>query len=142
MMKSNSRALRAMGLVPVLALGAVLLASCEHDKEGSQVFSTSSPAAPASSGSSLNPTSGSWTGTSGPGRRESRLSLNESEGSVSGTLKWPSQTLSVTGTHSGALVRVQISCGDTWRMTYNGTKLTGTGYQADGSTYGVNFKRE
>ena len=141
-MKGNSRALRAMGLVLVSALGVVFFAACEHDKDGAQVVTSFSPTASLPSGSSKNPVTGKWTGGSGPGRKESILSLNERDGAVSGTLKWPDQIQSVTGTHSGALVRVEISCGDTWRMSYNGTKLSGTGYQRNGDTYGVNFKRE
>ena len=50
--------------------------------------------------------------------------------------------MSVTGTHSGVLVRVQLSNGDFWKMSYNGTKLTGTGQQENGDTYGINFKRK
>ena len=140
--KNTTPAFRALGLILVSALGIVLLASCEHDKDGNQVVTSLTPTAASPSGSSSKPTTGKWTGTSGPERQESTLSLNENEGAVSGTLKWPHQTQSVTGTHSGALVRVQISCGDTWRMSYSGAKLTGTGYRENGDTYGINFKRE
>jgi hypothetical protein len=141
-MKSDILALRALGLVMVSVLGVVLLASCEHDKEGNEVYTPLSPTASQPSGSSRNPTTGHWTGTSGPGRQSSSLTLNENEGAVSGTLKWPNQTMSVTGTHSGALVRVQISCGDTWNMSYNGSELSGTGQQESGDTYGIKFKRK
>jgi hypothetical protein len=140
--KSTTFAFRALGLILVSAFGVVLLASCEHDKDGNQVVTSLTPTAASPSGSSSKPTTGNWTGTSGSERQKSTLTLNESEGAVSGTLKWPHQTQSVTGTHSGALVRVQISCGDTWRLSYSGTKLTGTGYQENGDTYGINFKRE
>ena len=141
-MEKNIPALRALGLLLVSALGIALLASCEHDKDGNQVVTTSTPTLAAPSGSSSNPTTGHWTGTSGPGRKESTLTLRESENAVSGTLKWPNQTMSVTGTHSGALVRVQISCGDSWNMTYNGSELSGSGQQGNGDTYGIKFKRE
>ena len=141
-MKSNIPAMRALGLVFISALGIILLASCEHNEDGNEVYTPLSPSASQPSGSSRNPTTGQWTGTSGPGKKKSSLSLNESEGAVSGTLKWPDQTMSVTGTHSGALVRVQISCGDSWRMTYNGSELSGSGQQANGDTYSVNFKRK
>ena len=141
-MKSNIPAMRALGLVLVSALGVILLASCEHDKEGNEVYTPLTPTASQPSGSSRNPTTGHWTGTSGPGGKKSSLTLDETEGAVSGTLKWPNQTMSVTGTHSGALVRVQISCGDNWRMTYNGSELSGTGEQESGDTYGIKFKRE
>lgn len=140
--KSTTFAFRALGLILVSAFGVVLLASCEHDKDGNQVVASLTPTAASPSGSSSKPTTGKWTGTSGPERQESTLSLNESEGAVSGTLKWPHQTQSVTGTHSGALVRVQLSNGDFWKMSYSGTKLTGTGEQENGDTYGINFKRE
>ncbi len=141
-MKINFLALRALGLVLISAFGVALLTSCEHDKDGNEVYMTPSPTAEQPSGSSRNPTSGQWTGVSGPGRQDSSLSLSESEGAVSGTLKWPHQTMSVTGTHSGVLVRVQLSNGDFWKMSYNGTKLTGTGQQENGDTYGINFKRK
>ena len=141
-MKSFTTALRALGLGLASALSVILLASCEHDKDGNEVYTPLSPTASTTSGSSKNPTTGHWTGTSGPGRQSSSLTLHESESAVSGTLKWPNQTMSVTGIHSGALVRVQISCGDTWRMSYDGAKLTGTGYKESGDTYGVMFKRE
>ena len=141
-MKSSIPAIPTLGLVLVSALGVALLASCEHNEDGNEVYTPLSPTASQPSGSSRNPTTGHWTGTSGPGRKKSSLTLNESEGAVSGTLKWPDQTLSVTGTHSGALVRVQISCGDNWRMTYNGSELSGSGEQENGDTYSVNFKRE
>ncbi len=140
--KSTAPAFRVLGLILVSAFGIVLLASCEHDKDGNQVVTSLTPTAASPSGSSSKPTTGKWIGTSGPERQDSTLSLNESEGAVSGTLKWPHQTQSVTGTHSGALVRVQISCGDTWQMSYNGTKLTGSGRQENGDTYSLNFKRE
>lgn len=141
-MKGDSRTVRIIGLVLVSALGVVFFAACEHDKDGAQVVTSFSPTALEPSGSSKDPATGRWTGVSGPGRKESVLSLNERDGAVSGTLKWPGQTQSVTGTHSGALVRVEISCGDIWRMSYNGSKLSGTGYQRNGDTYGVNLKRE
>ena len=140
--KSRTPAWQALGLILASALGVAILASCEHDTDGNQVVTTSTPTASQPSGSSRNPTTGNWTGTSGPGRKSSSLTLNESEGAVSGTLKWPDQTLSVTGTHSGALVRVQISCGDSWNMTYNGSELSGSGQQGNGDTYGIKFKRE
>ena len=121
-MKDHLPALRALCLVLSSMLGIALLASCEHDKDGNQVVTSLTPTAEQPSGSSLT--------------------LNESEGAVSGTLKWPHQTMSVTGTHSGVLVRVQLSNGDFWKMSYSGTKLTGTGEQENGDTYGINFKRE
>ena len=140
--KSNVLVFRALGLILASALGLILLASCEHDKDGNQVVTSFTPTAASPSGSSRNPTTGHWTGTSGPKRQSSNLTLNENEGAVSGTLKWPNQTMSVTGIHSGALVRVQISCGDTWSMTYNGTELSGTGQQESGDTYGIMLKRK
>ena len=141
-LKDHPPALRALCLVLSSMLGIALLASCEHDKDGNQVVTSLTPTAEQPSGSSRNPTTGHWTGVSGPGRQDSSLTLNESEGAVSGTLKWPHQTMSVTGTHSGVLVRVQLSNGDFWKMSYSGTKLTGTGEQENGDTYGINFKRE
>ncbi len=141
-MKTSLSMVRILGATLIAALGAVFLCSCEEHGDP-EVVLTPSPAAPSATGSSSNPTTGKWTGTSGPDRASSTLSLTEAtNGVVSGTLKWPNRTMSVTGTHTGALVRVQISCGDSWRMSYNGSKLSGTGTQQDGSSYGLMFKRE
>ena len=142
-MKTNPSLTHILGLTFIAALGVVFLCSCEEHGEPQVVSTSSTAATPAASASSSNPTTGKWTGTSGPKHSDSSLSLTEAtNGVVSGTLKWPGQSQSVTGTHNGALVRVQISCGDIWRMSYNGTKLSGTGTQEDGSTYGLMFKRE
>ena len=141
-MKTIPSLARMLGLALLSAAGAVLFCSCEEHGDPQVVSTSSTVSTPAASASSLKPTSGKWTGTSGPNHADSTLTLSESEGAVSGTLKWPGQSQSVTGIHSGALVRVQISCGDTWRMSYNGTKLSGTGTTEDGSSYGLMFKRE
>ena len=141
-MKNIPSMARVLGIAFLSALGVVFLCSCEEHGEP-EVVLTPSPTAPSAKSSSSNPTTGKWTGTSGPDHASSSLSLTEAtNGVVSGTLKWPNRTMSVTGTHTGALVRVQLSCGDSWRMSYNGTKLSGTGTQEDGKSYGIMLKRE
>ncbi len=142
-MKTIPSSARMLALALGSAVGAVLFCSCEEHGDPQVVATSSTASTPAASASSSKPTSGKWIGTSGPNHADSSLSLTEAtNGVVSGTLRWPDRSQSVTGVHSGALVRVQISCGDSWRMSYNGTKLSGTGTTEDGSSYGLMFKRE
>ena len=146
-------------LLPLAVLSAAfafLGASCEpmdvvdpfgivhDDDDSSKSSSASSPARSSSSSySSSSSLSGSWSGISASGQVHTKLSLSESGGRVSGSLTWPGgDKRSVSGTHSGSSVTLHIGGGDTWRLSYSGASMSGTGYKYGTSrTYNLSFHR-
>ena len=137
-------------LLTVVA-GGLLTASCEdHVSVGEknvtnvyngQTATGSTGTSASSSRTSSSSTAGNWAGKSATGQVSSKLSLSESGGSISGLLQWPNDRRSVSGTHSGGSVTLHIGGGDTWKLSYNGSSLSGTGYKAGGGTYSVSFTR-
>jgi len=110
------------------------------DRSSSSSYSSGSSSSSYSSGSSL---SGTWSGISASGQVRTKLSLSESGGRVSGSLTWPGgDKRSISGTHSGSSVTLHIGGGDTWRLSYSGSSMSGTGYKYGTSrTYNLSFHR-
>ena len=145
-----------LSLSAVVSAVSFLLVACEpmdaidpfgivhDDDDSSESTSGSSPdrssSSSYSSGSSL---SGTWSGISASGQVRTKLSLSESGGRVSGSLTWPGgDKRSISGTHSGSSVTLHIGGGDTWRLSYSGSSMSGTGYKYGTSrTYNLSFHR-
>jgi hypothetical protein len=144
-MKTDNYVWRIVAL-SFLVIGGFLMTSCEDDKKTVYIYEnvpTSSGSSNSSGGyNSSSPTSGKWSGVSATGQVSTSLSLSESGGSISGSLKWPGDSRSVSGSHSGSSVTLHIGGGDTWKLSYSGTKLSGTGYKAGGGTYSVSLNRK
>ena len=145
-MKTDNRVWRIVAL-SFLVIGGFLMTSCEDDNKTVYIYEN----APSSSGggtssggyNSSSSTSGKWSGVAATGQVSTSLSLSESGGSISGSLKWPGgDSRSVSGSHSGGSVTLHIGGGDTWKLSYSGTKLSGTGYKAGGGTYRVSLNRK
>ena len=136
---------RRAAVLSALVASGVIMASCEDSEKNTYIYNGVPAAAPASSSSSSysssSSTAGNWSGKSATGQVSSKLSLSESGGSISGSLQWPNDHRSVSGSHNGGSVTLHIGGGDTWQLSYNGSKLSGTGYKAGGGTYNVSFTR-
>ncbi len=144
-MNLTHHAIRRLVAIVAISTGGFLMTSCEeHNSQTVNVYdSPQTSSSPSSSYSSSSPTSGSWSGVSATGQVSSKLSLSESGGSISGTLNWPGgDTRSVSGKHNGGSVTLYISGGDTWKLSYSGKKLSGTGYKPEGGSYNVSFTRK
>jgi hypothetical protein len=125
------------------AVSAAFLVSCEgHEHESGvitdRIVSSSTDAHSTS-------VSGTWTGRSGSGQWKSVMKLNESGGSISGTMTWvhsSNDTRSVSGTRSGSSLTLHIGGGDVWHLTVSGNKMTGTGDKAGTNrSYNLSFSR-
>ncbi len=122
--------------IAALAAAAVLC-SCEDNNKTVYVYENP----PAFSSSVSASVSGTWSGRSATGQVSSKLYLSETNGKISGTLAWPGDTRSVTGTRNGSSVTLHIGGGDTWKLSFSGDKISGTGYKYGGGTYSCSFSR-
>ena len=142
-MNLTRHSLERLAAIIAISTGGLLMTSCEdHDSQTVYVYDSPQSSSTSSSYSASSPTSGSWSGVSATGQVSSKLSLSESGGSISGTLNWPGDTRSVSGKHNGSSVTLYISGGDTWKLSYSGKKLSGTGYKPEGGSYRVSFTRK
>ena len=133
--------------VTAVLVAAVFLCSCEDHDQKVYVNSSASSGAAASSGggasvgAASSSVSGTWSGRSATSQISSKLYLSETNGKISGSLAWPGDTRSVSGTRSGASVTLHIGGGDTWKLSFSGNRLSGTGYKYGGGTYSCSFAR-
>ncbi len=93
--------------------------------------------------------SGTWTGVSGSSHSQTVVTLNDNNGSLSGSLTWSwGGVRSFSGSRFGNAVEWTTQpdsqgVRDTWRMTLssNGKKLTGSASKSDGGGYSISLSR-
>lgn len=139
---------------------SALLVSCEpmdavdpfgliHDDDDDDSKSTAQVLEPSSdsrgstsSRDSSESLTGKWSGKSATGQVSTKLSLVESGGSISGSLQWPGDRRSVSGSRSGNSVTLHIGGGDVWHLTVSGNKMSGSGDKAGTDrSYKLSFSR-
>jgi len=137
-MRIHLRVLSAAALA-----AAAFLSSCEDHESKTVYVYGNAPAASTSSSSSASSSSvsGTWSGRSATSQISSKLYLSETNGKISGSLAWPGDTRSVSGTRSGSSVTLHVGGGDTWKLSFSGNRLSGTGYKYGGGTYSCSFAR-
>lgn len=120
-----------------ICLAATLFVSCESGGGGSDDDSMPS------SESAVDNLSGTWQGISSTGQVGTILHLAEFGGRVTGTLKWPNDSRTISGSHSDAAVVFNVEGGDQWTMTFSsGDTLRGIAVKPDGNTYRLSFTRK
>ena len=130
---------------------AFVFCACEHSSHGdddhypdnaNEIVQKAKKENHSSSKVNNSSTSGTWGGKSSTSQVKSKLSLREKNGSISGTLYWPNDRRSVSGSRNGSSVILHIQGGDVWKMQFKGSSMSGTGYKAGTSTtYRLGFKR-
>ena len=93
--------------------------------------------------------SGTWTGISGSGRSQTTVTVTDSNGALSGTLRWSwGGVRSFSGSRAGNSVvwttqpdREGVQ--DTWNMTLSGDRRQLTGYatKTNGGGYSISLSR-
>lgn len=85
---------------------------------------------------------GVWHGISSSSQVSTTLNLSDNGGSISGSLRWPNDRRSVSGSRSGASVTLYIGGGDVWHLTISGNHMSGSGDKF-GTTrsYNLSFNR-
>ena len=132
----------AGALAPTLL--AFFLVACE-DGGGTTVYTTGRSDSAATLGEELShkdDTTGSWSGTALTNKVSASLSLSEHSSSVTGSFHSGARSHSVSGTHDGYTVRLELSNGDSWALAYGGSTLSGHGQTRDGYQYSVFFERK
>ncbi len=121
-----------------VCLLSCLMVSCESGGGGGETDRF-----PSSSESAAESIAGTWSGKSATGQVPSTLYLSESNGRITGRLKWPNDSRTVSGSMDGASVHLNVEGGDSWMLMFSsGNKLMGTAMKPNGKTYDLSFKRE
>lgn len=85
---------------------------------------------------------GTWTGVSSTSQVHTILRLSESNGRVVGSLKWPNDSRTLSGSRSGETIQFYVEGGDRWSLVFaSGDTLVGTAVKPDGNTYALSFTR-
>lgn len=93
--------------------------------------------------------SGTWTGTSGSGGSQTTVTISDSNGALSGSLRWSwGGVRSFSGTRAGNSVVWTTQpdsegVQDTWNMTLSGDRrrLTGHATKTNGGGYAISLSR-
>lgn len=118
-----------------ICLLSCLMVSCESgsDNDG--------PSLPGYENTTVS-VAGTWSGKSATGQVPSTLRLTESNGRISGQLKWPNDSRTISGSHNNERVQLNVGGGDRWTLTFSGRDtLRGTGVKPNGNTYNLFFER-
>lgn len=136
----------------VFAAMATLLVSCEpmdavdpfgliHDDDDSSSSSSSSSYSGGGGEKSVS-VAGVWHGKSATAQVDTTLNLFDNGGSISGSLLWPNDSRSVSGSRSGTAVTLYIGGGDVWHLTISGNHMSGIGDKSGTNrSYNLSFNR-
>lgn len=145
MKRSSANFARFLAGALASAIVALAFVACE-DGSGTTTYTREMPessSAPRGEGRShKDDTTGSWTGMALTNKVNGSLSLSENSSSVKGTFRSDAGSFSVSGTHEGYAVHLELSNGDSWSLAYSGSTLSGSGKNVDGYHYTVSFKRK
>lgn len=129
----------------LFATGFCFVGCEDHDTVGGKIVDAVSK----DDDSAAKNLSGTWTGVSGSGHSQTVVTLNDNNGSLSGSLTWSwGGVRSFSGFRSGNAVEWTTQpdsqgVRDTWRMTLssNGKQLTGSASKSDGGGYSISLSR-
>ena len=85
---------------------------------------------------------GVWHGVSASSQVSTTLNLSDNGGAISGSLSWPNDRRTVSGSRSGTSVTLHIGGGDVWHLSISGNHMSGRGDKfGTNRSYNLSFNR-
>lgn len=132
---------------------AALLVSCEpmdavdpfgliHDDDKSSSSGGGGQSSSSDRGGQSASVAGVWHGVSASSQVSTTLNLSDNGGAISGSLSWPNDRRTVSGSRSGTSVTLHIGGGDVWHLSISGNHMSGRGDKfGTNRSYNLSFNR-